>query len=138
MHYLTPSPRGLASGPRGFFVSAWLLLALTLGCGGTKTPSYGGEEGKSIAQLVDKLIDDRNSQQRLASHFAKGSAPDAAKFKKFAPYAFEVVGDPVIEGANAKATVLVVKDSDRSEVGKKEWTFVKEGSGWKVKDAPLP
>src|SRR5262245_60639250 len=109
-----------------------LLLA---GCSATSTdrgPSYGGEDGKKIARRVDALIDDRSSHPRMSKHFAKGAAPDARQWPKYAPYAFEVVGDPSISGTTATAKVRIVQDSDRKEVGQVEWSFVKEGEDWKI------
>src|SRR5262249_40907812 len=94
-----------------------LFVLLALGCGRDSSPgpSYGGEDGKQIAIRVDALIDDRSDIRRMTKHFATGSAPDTQQWKKFAPYAFEVVGDPVINGTTATATIRIVFDSDRQE-----------------------
>ena len=117
-----------------------VFLLLTAGCGSQSStgPSYGGEEGRKIAILVDALIDDRSNYRRMTAHFTSGSAPDNQQWRKFAPYSFEVVGDPVVSGATATAKVRIVFDSNREEKGEVEWAFAKDGENWKITAAPLP
>lgn len=116
-----------------------VLTGLFVGCGSSTGPSYGGEEGRKIAQLVDALIDDRSDIRRTSAHFAQGSSPKPEEWKKLAPFSFELVGNPSITGTDATAKVRVVYDSDHSkEKGEVEWKFRKEGDKWKIVSAPIP
>jgi hypothetical protein len=110
------------------------------GCGGPDghsppAPDFGSADGKQIAELVSELNEAKANPQRFRAVFA---APAPTNGKAYDAFNFDVSGRPTVSGAQATATVKVRSDADQSERGEKEWTFVKEGDKWKIKDAPLP
>lgn len=117
---------------------AWMLLTImALGCGGgAATVDMGSPEGKLVAEAIENLNDSAGNATKFGKAFAKGSGPAAGK--KYSGLGFYIVGKPTVSGDQATAKVRIEKLSDGSTVGEQEWSFVKEGSDWKIKTAPLP
>src|SRR5262245_26327550 len=106
------------------------------GCSKTGAgPSYGGEEGRKIAQLVELVNDEKSTAPNLARLFVKGAAPKDSR--KYPLYYYEVSGNPTVSGDTATAMVKVKLEAGEETV-EKEWSFAKEGEAWKIKSAPLP
>ncbi|MFQ3594105.1 MAG: ABC transporter substrate-binding protein, partial [Gemmataceae bacterium] len=72
--------------------------------------------------------------QKFSSYFVSRTAK---KNTEYAKYMFDVKGSPSIQGDQATAQVAVRQDNGKDK-GEVQWTFVKEGNTWKIKDAPLP
>lgn len=116
-----------------------LLVALAMvGCGSeSQGPTYSSEDIKHITLLVDELSEasGRNFNQR----FTKTAIPNRTEAGKFRKYAFAVGGLPTINGNEATAKVKLATNLDpNKEIAEKDWQFVKEENGWKIKSAPLP
>ena len=109
-----------------------------IGCGGGSSGSVdmGSPEGKLIAECVENFNDSAGNVAKLNKSFANGSAPTVAK--KFAGLAFYVVGKPSVTGEQATCKVRVEKANNGNSLGEQDWSFVKEGSEWKIKSAPIP
>jgi len=120
-----------------FFLAVAVAGPLGSGCGesGPGGPSYGGEEGRKIAQLVELVNDEKSTSKNLARLFVKGAAPKDTR--KYPLYYFEVSGEPTVSGDSATAMVKVKQEAGEETV-EKEWSFAKEGDAWKIKSAPLP
>ena len=114
-----------------------LVLTGFAGCGSQKGPSYGSDEGRKIAIIIDSLADDVSNTKTFQGHFASGSLPKSAEMKVFAKCQFEIVGSPSISGDTATTKVAVRDTTNSKDVGEFEWTFVKEGNSWKIKSAPV-
>jgi hypothetical protein len=110
-------------------------LVLAVGCGQPQPPAYGSIEGKEIAKLVEELNEARAHPKQFEKMFS-GKAP--SNWKRFNEFQFDVDGSPSISNENATARVRIRSENDGSEKGVKEWTFIKEGSNWKIKSADLP
>jgi len=105
------------------------------GSGGPRPPGYGSEDGKLIADVIDAFNEVKYDPARAKKLFASGQAPST---RQYDPYRYDVDGNPSVSGATATARIKVIGDADSKEKGTAEWTFSKEGSGWKIKTAPLP
>ena len=114
------------------------LISCVGGCRHTTAPDYGGEDGNKIAALVDKMNDDSNTIPKLKASFASGTAIGKKDVKTYPRFRYEIKGSPTVSGDSATATVEVSAYSGNDAGREKEWTFVKEGSDWKIKAAPLP
>ena len=116
-----------------------LVLVLAAGCGSSASapPDFGGEDGKQIADLVDRMNDESNTTSRLKSIFATGTAIEKKQTKTYPQYRYDLKGKVAVSGTTATGTVAVEKQAG-GDSGEKEWTFVKEGDKWKIKTAPLP
>lgn len=113
-----------------------VIVVFALGCGGSpKPPTYGSEEGKKIAVLVEDLNEARADGKQFKQLFS-GSAP--TDWKKYSSFLYDVEGHPTVNGDTATARVKIRADGDGSDKGSQEWTFVKAGDGWKIKTAALP
>lgn len=121
--------------------AAIALAALMSGCGGEARSSsvpVAGDE-RLVSDVVEDFNEARQDVKRSEALFAKGAMPAKAEFKKYGPFSFwPNVGGPKISGDTATMTVMVCDEKTGNDAGKVEWTFVKEGSGWKLKSAPLP
>lgn|SRR5262245_33977079 len=103
-------------------------------------PTYGSEEGRAIAELVERVNDDKSNVVKLRKMFAEGAVPkDQAVLRKFPTLYYEVRGNPQVTGTTAVATVTMRSESGNSDDKREmEWSFVKEGEEWKIQSAPLP
>lgn len=121
------------------FARVLLAAAVTVvaGCGQSATnpsaPDLGGDDGKQIAALVDRLNDDSSRPAQLKQLFAAGAAADARALRQ---YRFDLKATPAVTGGTATGTVVVEKTAGGGAV-EKEWAFAKEGDKWKIKTAPL-
>lgn len=117
-----------------------LLCALTLlvsGCGSdTPTPpNFGSADGTEIAKVIEEFNEAKTDPKKIAEMFA---AKPGADSKKYGKLMFELVDRPTINGNEATAKVAVLDDGTGNEQGTVTWAFLKDGSTWKIKDAPLP
>ena len=115
-----------------------ILLTSVAGCGSSGSvalPDYGSEEGRRIAEFVDYFNDYTVDNKKFKQAFASGAPSSRKEYEQFR---YEVkVGSPKIDGANATATVNIYNESNHEVIATKEWTFIKVGESWKIKDAPL-
>lgn len=120
--------------------AVFFVLVLLFGCGSkSAVPDRGSPEGQEIAKKMDGLVEDKGRPEKYKFYFVKGAEPaNAAAVKKFASMDYDLLGPPSVSGGTATATVQVRKADAGESLGKVEWTFVKEGSGWLIKSAPLP
>lgn len=116
-----------------------LLLGLLAGCAhsAAKLPDYGGDDGNQIAKLVDQMNDDSNTIPKLKAVFATGTPVGKKDIKSFPQFRYEIKGNPNVNGDVATATVVVSRHTTSGSCDK-VWNFVKEGTDWKIKSAPLP
>ncbi len=98
-------------------------------------PSYGSDDGKLIADVIDEFNDARSDQNSFSSLFTGKKQWTA---KKYDPFRFEIEGQPDVTSNSATARIKVLNDGDGKERGTQTWSFVKEGEKWKIKTAPLP
>lgn len=124
-------------------VTGWcgaVLAAAAAGCGSAQVgPGFGSPDGRKVAELVAQLDDDKSTAANVRKLFAAGVVPPAADLRRMSAYSYDVKGDPVVSGDSATATIAMRSErKDGADAGEKEWTFVKEGDGWKIKSAPLP
>jgi hypothetical protein len=121
---------------RAFSTLALLLpLAATWsGCGGEKQEV--APEDTRIGGLVTSLEDVAGDPKSFESLFAPGAAPKDSERPKYKQYTYQLKDTPRVSGDTATFTAVMSKDG--SVVGEKEWTAVKVGDAWKLKDAPLP
>jgi hypothetical protein len=114
-------------------------LALVFACGCSSSPEgpdYGGEEGKQIANLVERMNDDTTSVAKLKASFASGVPAAKKDVKTYRRFHYDLKHAEVT-GDSATGTVAIESHAGGDAV-EREWTFVKEGDGWKIKSAPLP
>jgi hypothetical protein len=112
-----------------------LSASLVLGCGGTyRPPSYGSEEGRNIALFMEEFNEAISDARRFQNSFAdKPTQP----MKVYSQFMYDVVGSPSIQGDQATAKIQIRTEGGQDK-GSLEWTFVKQGDKWKIKNAPLP
>ena len=118
---------------------AILLLALAAGCSSEsqKPPDFGGDDGKKISELVDRMNDESNSVAKLKDIFATGTPIEKKQTKTYSLYHYDLKGKVRVEGTTATGIVAIEKTAGGEPV-EKEWAFVKEEDKWKIKSAPMP
>lgn len=124
-------------------VAAPLVLGLSLimlaGCGGGEMqgPTHANDDLKQLHTLVNDLAE--SSGQDFNRRFTKAALPPRSAQTKFRQLSFLFAGDPSITGNDATGKVKITSSNDPNKaLGEKDWKFVKEGTGWKIKEAPLP
>jgi hypothetical protein len=115
-------------------VAVFLLLPF-LGCG-SSAPRFGTTPDEVI-QLVGCVPDAARSPQSFAAIFSSTSPPDEMKRRQLMQYVF-VARSASVSGDDATVKVEVREPVDNETVGEVEWTAVKEGGAWKLKETPLP
>lgn len=133
---------GMIRGMAASLVACATLLSVVTGCGGSAPPANKtaelNDDQKAIHGLVSGFADYSSSADRLKSRFIKGKAPKPAEVKKYASSSFSVLGEIAVSGDSATAPVEVTK-YDANGVGTSKtmtWKFQKEGSDWKLVEAP--
>jgi hypothetical protein len=108
-----------------------------LGCGGDSNgrPTSGSGDTVRINSLVLEFTD-VGGVPAFNRYFAAGSKMTDKDLKKFSQFSYKLDGTPAVSGDTATAKVKVLKDTQ--ELSTQEWSFVKEGDAWKIKNAPLP
>ena len=126
---------------RALFLTVFASAALS-GCGSKTENAAGAPSDKSdegqILRVIWMVNDDKSTGGTLKRHFAEGLKLSAADLKKFAAYAIDIKGKPKVNGDTATATIAFKLERGETDAGEKEWEFVKESGGWKIKAAPLP
>jgi len=113
-------------------------ILVTVGCGGTDKSANGKLNDQALlASLVTEFAD-TGSNYTMAKYFTKGTKISQIEYKKYIKFSYKFEGNADISGDTAKATVKVMDANDGKEAGSKEWSFLKDGTIWKIKDAPLP
>ncbi len=111
-----------------------------MGCGGEHpgdVPVAG--DARAISDLVEELNEARMDLKKATSLFAKQATPEKTAFKKYAPFSYWAnVGKPIIDGDSATLKVAIRDEKTGDDAGQFDWSFVKEGEGWKIQSAPLP
>ena len=121
---------------RHWFLTALLALA---SCGGPGGTDYGGADGKLVADLIYGLDDTlQNPKSFTAAVTKEAAAKIAAEVSRYRGLTYSVVGKPVVNGEAATAQVAMEQTFTGKKLGEKEWTFVKQGDGWRIQSAPLP
>jgi hypothetical protein len=93
----------------------------------------------AISDLVDALNDSADKPARAALLFANGAAPDASRLKSYKNYTYSLTNRPDVGGTEVTAPIRVTTIKDKvQKTTTRDWTFEKEGAGWKIKSAPLP
>jgi len=124
-----------------------VVLFSAVGCGSNHRDSLS--ESQVVNATVAALGDAAMSEESFASVFASGAAPSSRE--AYATCNYEVIGTPSISGEDATADVQVTTgfvdgsqgdNAARKSGGEREtrnvtWTLTKEGTEWKIKDAPL-
>ena len=115
-------------------LGALLLLTAVAGCGGQS----GGPGTMVDSDLISVgLITGLNTDpEGFPSFFVDGAVPSDSERERYARYVFKATSTD-ISGDSATASVRV-EDLDGKLIGKEEWTAVKVGKTWKLKQAPLP
>lgn len=117
------------------FGFAFSVLAFLAGCSdsATKTFDSGGEDANKIAIILGDIPDCSGNPKKIEKFIVKGgnTAEISAKAVEL-----EIVGKPKVDGSSATCEVKVMAPGG-SPLGQKTWNFVKEGSDWKIKDAPI-
>lgn len=128
---------------------AALLLGLTIsvvcGCGGRDVPTLN--ETQVVEAVVTSVGDAAGDEAAFQSIFVDGSAPENRA--QYFSAAISLVGEPVVDGDSATATVKVAQGSSESEGagaikseevadGEVTWKLQKVAGEWKLQDAPLP
>jgi hypothetical protein len=123
-----------------FYLFVFLLaFGLVAGCGDStpKPQDFGGEDGKGIAELVDRMNDESNTIPRLKAIFASGTSNTQKEANLYPLFSYTLKGKVSVNGDTATGTVSITKN-DGSDPVDKEWTFVKESGQWKIKTAQMP
>jgi hypothetical protein len=129
-------------------VSALLLgltASLVCGCGGRDVPTLN--ETQFVEAVVTSVGDAAGDEAAFKSIFVDGSAPENRA--QYFSAAITLVGEAVVDGDNATATVKVAQgnaESEGAEAVKSEevadgevtWKLQKVAGEWKLQDAPLP
>jgi hypothetical protein len=121
--------RFMASPCRAVFVLALFCWA---GCGGPTGP----QQPDDLSYLVMNLADLAETEAGLKQVFAAGAVPQGAEGKRYARYMYNVVSSDT-SGETAQLKVRL-RDLNDAEVGRFDWTAIREDGKWKLKDAPLP
>src|SRR5262245_9812499 len=110
----------------------FLVAFPSIGCGRQdKTSTYGGEDGKKIADLVGDFDDLTSRPKHFEEAFVAGAAPKGAAAKKYIGHQFTLVGTPTVTGDTGKATVAIEKSATGTKLGEKSWEFAKVAGTWK-------
>jgi hypothetical protein len=123
---------------------AALLLAVLLpgpGCGGGPAAAGGPpDDARKVVDVVDALNETIARPKGAEALFVAGAAPAKAEFKRYARFSYwSAVGDPpAIDGDAARMKVTIRDERSGEDAGQVEWTFRREGDGWKIAAAPLP
>ncbi len=134
-----------------FFVKPWLRLAtcavglalimVAVGCdpGGASRGPDSTEEGRiksllsSVGGAASAAAQNPEAFQML---FAAGAAPADSEAPRYAKCGFYSKGASI---SGDTATVEVEVETMEGELDELlQWTVVREGKSWKIKDAPLP
>jgi hypothetical protein len=111
-----------------------VLLVGLAGCGGSSKPlDLGGEEGTKIGQLLEELNDAIDQPKKLKGLLAAGATVPSAK--SLGGLQFYIKGKPSVQGSEGTCKVLVSSPKGEKEV---DWSFLKAGDSWKIKDFKLP
>ena len=115
--------------------AAACLIPPLCGCG-SSTPEFGSAPDE-VVQLVEGIPDATRSPQAFASIFSTATPPNEMQRRQFVQYTF-VARAASVSGDEAAVKVELRNRTTGDTVGEVEWTAVKEGNYWKLKDAPLP
>ena len=121
------------------FVTITTVL-FTNGCGdaGKSANTKGQRTDQAVlASLVTEFADTGNNAM-MSKYFKQGTKISQVEYKKYIKFNYKLEGNADISGDTAKATVKVMDANDGKEAGSKEWSFLKDGTIWKIQDAPLP
>jgi hypothetical protein len=126
--------------PVGRVLTCCLLIALA-GCWGGSDDGLSRERSLDdedrVARLISGMSDAVGTAEGFQALFAEGAAPPESERSRYKLYMFSATS-AAVSGDSATATVRVENAADDKLVGEVEWTAVRVGEGWKVKEAPLP
>ena len=112
-------------------------LTTLAGCASSQDAAPASEQ-TTIVQVVKSFNGAKNNAKFAADWFAQGAAPAAAELRSYARYDCKVAEKPTVSGDTATVPIKVLKINTEEEVGRVEWTLVKENGQWRLKSAPLP
>lgn len=119
------------------FLAGWL-ASFVAGCGSRTAPVDLSGDEMAVRLLISGLPDDIDSKKIATELFVEGAMPDDTTRKRMAALMFMPLDGIAIDGDTAKAEITVSDGSTGSELGKVEWSAVKQGGQWKLKTVPLP
>ncbi len=114
----------------------WIpVLVISLaGCTSSSTPlDLGGEEGTNIGRILEAVNDSIDQPKKLKTLVADGAKLPTSK--SLGGLQFYIKGKPLIQGSEGSCRVLVSSAQGDKEV---DWSFVKSGDSWKIKEFKLP
>ena len=121
-----------------FAASTGCWLVWLAGCqSSTPVVDVGSEDGQQIVALIDSLSDEAHDRTKLKSAFSSDCKLSPREMGRYTRYQYAFKGRPQINGNTATCTVVLTPITTGEDV-EKEWSFVKEGSQWKIQSAPLP
>lgn len=104
------------------------------GCGNASRPlDLGGEDGTNIGNLLENLNDAIDQPKKLKALVAEGAKLPSTK--ALGGLQFYIKGKPSLQGSEGSCKVLVSSANGDKEV---DWSFVKTGDSWKIKELKLP
>ncbi len=116
---------------RGLRVLAVMPLIAIVGCGGD-----GGASSKEVSQFICGVADVMDNPATFDTVFATGATPVESQRANYRRYTYWT-NDVDVSGDSATADVEISDFSDKV-VATLQWTALREGGNWKLKDAPLP
>lgn len=120
---------------RFIFIVMLAGCSMTIGCAsGTVQQDFGGDDGKSIADMIDDLNDFKADDAAIATRFAPNTRPPTAA--ELMRYDYSILQKPTFEGDSATCKIRI-DNPDGSSVGEKDWKFKKVEGSWKIESAPL-
>jgi hypothetical protein len=118
-------------------VAALVCLCALTGCKDSKNPTVVPTSDQSqVTQLVGNMGDYAKNLRMLKTLFTDDNKLTEEDRKNY--YEFTAIVDQPVRIQKDTAIIPVkLKDSKGKEVGRKDWTAVKQGDDWKLKSAPL-
>lgn len=117
----------------------WLLALLVLtGCGTAERKTELPAEADAISRLLEEWNEARLNLKEATPLFLEGKAPTPQAFTAYGKFSYAIQGVPTVSGTSATIPISIIDDNEGMEVARKDWTFVKTESGWKIDSAPLP
>jgi hypothetical protein len=112
-----------------------LFFVLNIGCGDSvpKPVDFGGEDANKIVKMLEDIPDCSGNPIKISKLISKGGDTSYISSKSIE---IEIVGKPAVDNTNATCELKICAPGGMF-IGKKTWTFVKEGAEWKLKDAPV-
>ena len=119
-------------------IALFLGMLVTSGCGGGKSAQEEMSEAASVKAAAYTISDYAKREGGFSDYLASGVSIPVEDHPKYSEIQFNILEPPVVSGDTAVAKVTFRDPSSGTVLGEREWSFVKEGGSWKLKDIPLP